>query len=231
MWVISSSKVLLLCLSVLTVSCGWFVYKSDSSYSLTTESPDRTYKVVLKQETGTGKVNPAREAEARIGFNVTKGGTSIVSKELLYSGDSLDMPFETLYPQHSWVSESVLRFGEELPGFKAQHDEIKVHNQTNRSLTYLRVNSGKYEMFLLFELKPNSTVILPTRAQPSVESDLSWISSVGKFEHGVPLKEEGKNFYIRGKYNGPAHYSILIREDGITILSEEFEALSEKTRT
>lgn len=225
MWIMLPARITSLCIAAIAVSCGWVTYDGTKSNLLVTESPNKTYKVVLEKGRGTPDVDSTRDDEIVVRFSAAERGTSLVSKELLYSADSLDRPFEILFPNHLWISESALRFGEDLSRSQVRPDEIKVLNETDQRITYLRINSGKYEMFLLFEINPNTNMTLSTQAQTDTVSDLSWISGTGRFEDGKILPEEGKNFYIRGKYSGPAHYAIIIRKEGIIIQSEEFEAL------
>jgi hypothetical protein len=97
-------------------------------------------------------------------------------------------------------------------------------------LSYLRVNVGKYEAFLLLDLKPRSIVTLKVQPQTDDGQDLSYIGCKGRFDDGTPLKEEAGNFIVRGKYHGPAHYSLKISDDSVLISSRDFEPLSESPR-
>ena len=155
---------------------------------------------------------------------------SILKDEQLIEGGVYDNMFSELYPEHLWVSPSVLRFGRKDNSPKPQHDEVSVENATDRTITYLRVNAGKYETFLLFELKPRSLVTLNAQAQTDEGKDLSYIGCKGRFEDGTTIGEKPGNFDIRGKYAGLAHYSIKVSDSAVQIISKEFESLTQSAR-
>ncbi len=129
-----------------------------------------------------------------------------------------------MFREHNWVSDSLLRFGRKDIS-QSQPDEITVANETGQTLTYLWLRSGKYELFLLFELKPALTVTLRSQAQTDEGQDSSYIGCKGKLEDGKAIAEVAANFSIRGKYRGPSHYSVRITEKRVLITSQEFEAL------
>lgn len=106
----------------------------------------------------------------------------------------------------------------------SQHDEVSIQNATERTLTHLRVNVGKYEAFLLLDLKPVSIVTLNAHPQKDNGQDLSYIGCKGRFDDGTPIREAAGNFIVRGKYHGPAHYSLKIKDNGVLINRREFES-------
>jgi hypothetical protein len=158
-------------------------------------------------------------------FDVAKQNRSIVENEVLYDGGFYDDRFSELFPEHSWVSSSILRFGRKDSLPPSQHDEVIVANETDQTLTYLRLNAGKYEIFLLFEVAPKSSLILNVQPQSDEGADSSYIGSKGRFDDGKSLAEAGGNFAVRGRYRGRAHYTVKITNKGFLIGSQEFEAL------
>jgi hypothetical protein len=138
-------------------------------------------------------------------------------------GDVNDQRFSQLFPKWDWISNSAIKFGRKDAGPQTWQDELTIANETNRVVTYLNVRVGKDEMFLLLELQPGSVVKLPVQPQTNKNADLSWVWCSGKSEPGTNLPEAGTNFNIRGKYSGPAHYCIEIKDDGASIGSREFE--------
>ena len=188
-------------------------------FELDTKSPDSAYRLHFKERIGFPR--PTRH---EIQFDLFKEQTRILKDEQLYEGGVYDSRFSELYPEHLWVSPSALRFGskDNLP--KSQHDELVVENATDRTITYLRVNAGKYETFLLLELKAGSFVTLEVEAQTDKGQDLSYIGCKGRFADGTPIGEEAGNFLVKGKYRNPAHYSLRISDNGVSITSKEFES-------
>ena len=189
-------------------------------FELLTISPDTTYQVHCKEEVGT-----QASGHHEVRFEVRKEKRLIIENEVLYEGGYYDNRFSELFPDHSWVSSSVLRFGrkDRLP--LSQHDEVIVANETDQTLTYLRLNAGKYEAFLLFEVQPKSCLTLNVQPQSDEGRDSSYIGCKGRFDDGNSVAEVAGNFGVRGRYRGRAHYAVKITNKGVLISSQEFEAL------
>lgn len=188
-------------------------------------SPDATYRVDFKERAGSPR--PTRH---EVQFDVFRRDLRIIKDEQFYEGGIYDDKFSELYPEHHWTSPAVLRFGRKDNVPESQHDEVSIQNATERTVTYLRVNVGKYEAFLLLDLKPGSIVTLSAQPQTDNGQDLSFIGCKGRFDDGTPIREEAGNFLVRGKYHGPAHYSIKISDKDVQISSREFASLSESAR-
>lgn len=194
-------------------------------FELNTTSPDGTYRTQFKERVGFPR--PTRH---EVRFDVFKGEVGILKDEQLIEGGVYDDMFSVLYPEHAWISPSVLRFGRKDRSPEPQHDEVSIENATDRTITYLRVNAGKYETFLLFELKPRSLVTLNAQAQTDKGHDSSFIGCKGRFEDGTPIREKPGDFDIRGKYSSPAHYSVKVSDSAVLITSKEFDSLTQSAK-
>jgi hypothetical protein len=206
------------------VTCASCQEREGEPFELVTTSPANTFQAHFAERAEIHRSPSAGHGHKEVTLTVLKRNSPIIKDELLYEGGVYDDRFSELFPEHNWVSDSLLRFGrKDIP--QSQHDEITVANETGRTLTYLWLRSGKYELFLLFELKPALTVTLRSQAQTDEGQDSSYIGCKGKFDDGKALAEVAANFSIRGKYRGPSHYSVRITEKGVLIASQEFEAL------
>src|SRR5205085_1237112 len=98
-------------------------------FNLTTASPNNIYKVQLKEQVEIYHVPFTGHGLHEVKLGVFKEGKSIVEDETLYSGGVYDGRFLDLFPEHVWIDDSVLRFGEKdlLP--QSQHDEVSISNQ------------------------------------------------------------------------------------------------------
>ncbi len=123
------------------------------------------------------------------------------------------------------ISDSSLRFGRKGEQSPSQYDEVTVVNQASRIVRYLWLNSGKYELFLFFEVQPASSITFHVQPQTDVGQDLSYIGCKGRFDDGSAIAEVATNFDIRQKYRGPAHYVVRITESGVLVASNEFKVL------
>jgi hypothetical protein len=72
----------------------------------------------------------------------------------------MDISFELAYSEHAWASENVLRFwrNPHMPEEKDKFDILLISNDTDKTIKYLEVKAR--DMFLVFELQPNSTLRL-----------------------------------------------------------------------
>lgn len=215
---------LLTACAVATVAVCVACRAEQKQFELDTSSPDATYLVHLKERLGV-----ARPTHHDVLLDISKGELSLLKGEQFNEGGVYDDTFSVLYPEHNWISPFILRFGHKDDVPTPQHDEIGIENATERTLTYLRIDAGKYETFLLLELKAGSSLTLKTQPQTDVGQDLSYIGCKGRFDDGTSIEEQAANFSVRGKYRGPAHYGIRISERGVVISSNDFESLS-KTR-
>jgi hypothetical protein len=190
--------------------------------AITTTSPNKTYTVQLNEQVSASTAPFGVPNDHGVKFKLSKSGQLIIQNEWLYRGDSLDSRFGDLFPQYNWVSNSIIRFGGGDINTPSQSDEVKVTNETDELITYLAIIIEKQEMFLIFDLQPHYTITLSVHPQTDQRMDSSWINCWGKFKDDKAVPQKGVNFRIRGKYKGPAHYSIIIRETGVAITSQEF---------
>jgi len=180
----------------------------------TTESPDKTYVVLLR-----GKEFRPRLpiTEHSVYSDVYRHGELVTSGRELHSGDWFDPAFENLYNGYEWVNSSTLMFHRRR-GHEGAFDTLNVTNNTSNSIKFLRVQS--VEMFLLFDLKPKARVNLSA----SPQSWLSWINVEGEYEDGTSIPSKGVNFEIDTSQRGPFTYEITINDDGATISSSKLRA-------
>lgn len=74
-----------------------------------TVSPDGLYKVEISQ------TRDPTLYERSVHLGVRRGGTAVVNRKLLYTGDLLDDDFQVLYPNPMWSSNSALELGTAMP--------------------------------------------------------------------------------------------------------------------
>ncbi len=180
--------ILLIVLAAGTVIYKWFF----ESVWLTTSSPNKTYTVELTGDKSRGGfIIPSV-----VGYRVFKDNEIVAKNSSVHSGDWMDISFELAYPEHAWVSENVLRFwrNPHLPREIDKFDILLISNDTDKTIKYLEVKAR--DMFLVFDLQPNSTLRLSSTHQ-------SWNYSIGiegEFEDGRNI-EYGTGFTHDDKLN------------------------------
>jgi len=180
--------------AMLTLGAAVFVSSAQSRVWLSTSSPNKTYTVQLTGSKFRPKV-PGVEHEAR--FNLLKGSDSLVKNAYVDSYDWFDSDFAEMYPQHKWVSESVLRFGYQLAKSERSIDSLTVSNRTDKLLRYLKITIG--DMLFSFNVPARSATKLAVPHQ----GRLSWVAAEGAFSDGQSLPVNGVNFFHRDRLNGP----------------------------
>jgi hypothetical protein len=195
--------------AALTLAVAFLVSHAQSPVWLSTSSPNNTYTVQLTGRKFRPKV-PAIEHETR--FNLLKGSEPLVKDAYVDSYDWFDSDFAEMYPEHKWVSESVLRFGR-LANSEQSFDSLIVSNRTDKPVRYLKITVG--DMLFIFDLSPRSATKLVVPHQRW----LSWVTAEGAFSDGQSLPPNGVNFFHRDRLNGPLQYCLFVSESQVNIES------------
>ncbi len=191
-------------------------------YTLTTISPNHTYTVQLVE-----RLNPTDEPYYRhvVGLKVYSGERLIADDPHFSGGVRSEERFGRELPEHNWISDSVLRFGRTPLSAQTKYDEVLIHNNATKAVTFLAINGGS-DMLLLIDLRPNTTTKVALQSQTYYGASTSWIGYAGQFADGRRIEPDGLNFRIRGKYVTPSVYCITIRDDEATVRSRDYEGVS-----
>lgn len=179
-----------------------------------TSSPKRTYTFEL-----TGKKErptiPAIEHSAR--FNLLKNGQHVVTNAYVDSYDWFDSDFGQMYPEHEWVTESILRFGLQVSASEKSSDSLIVSNRTDKSVRYIKITAA--DMLFVFDLPPHSK----TRLSVPHQGWLSWVAAEGEFGEGRSIPYNGVNFFHRDKLKEPLRYCVSVEESVMRIESSTMD--------
>jgi hypothetical protein len=118
-----------------------------------TSSPNHKYTIQISQE------RPFPGIERYIYLNASRNGEPFLKRKLLYTGDFMDQEFDSLYPNHSWLSESILKIGRVVG---AQSDTLEIWNSTSYKLKYLLIETHE-DKFVLLDVEPGAIVDLDFR--------------------------------------------------------------------
>ena len=190
-----------------TIACAAL---AQSGVFLTTSSPNKTYTVEFTGNKYAPSV-PAVDHEAR--FNLFKNGQLLVTNAYVDSYDSWDSDFAGMYPEHKWISDSVLRIGSKISKSEKSSDSLVVSNKTNKTVKFLRIVAG--DMLFVFEMPPNSK----SKFSVPYLGELPWVTSEGEFADGQKIKWNGVNFQNKERLKDSLRYCISVGEDSLKIES------------
>ena len=123
---------LLIIAIALIVLVGLFAGVIGSARQLaSSSSPKNRYVVRIDQR----RMFPG--IERYVYLNASRDGKPFLTGKLLYTGDFLDNEFRDLYPNYSWLSESILKIGQ--PDSQ-QSDTLHITNNSTQ-LKYLLIEN------------------------------------------------------------------------------------------
>lgn len=128
----------------------WFVYFSLSGQTLISSvSPNGTYRVEVSQE--------RKGVERYVYLNAYRKDQPFVRNKLLYTGDQFDDEFRKIYPAFSWVSDSILKVGQDVA--ETQTNELTIKNETTKPISYLLIETYR-DKYVLFDVAPEAVIKL-----------------------------------------------------------------------
>jgi hypothetical protein len=197
------SKLHKIIILLIVLTAGVIIYKwMFESVWFTTSSPNKTYTVKLTGNKGRGGLI----IPSVVGYRVFKDNQIVAKNSWVHSGDWMDISFELAYSEHAWVSENVLRFwrNPHMPEEKNKFDILLISNDTDKTIKYLEVKAR--DMFLVFELQPNSTLRLLSTHQSW--SYGTWIG--GEFEDGRNIEYRTGFTHDDDKLNKPLRHCLSV---------------------
>lgn len=184
------------------------------------ESPNRKYKIAFRgtPTTPAWPFTGSPDVQNRkVTAEITKDGVPLVQGAGLYGGDAYDYSFDDLYPDHEWLSESILHLWDKRDSQKPEaiSEEIALSNESGRQIKYLYLKAGKTNLFLLFDLAPGARITLPVHLQ-------HWEEVIGcqaKVEAGdLPYHDEDFSLSTPGKSG--TRYAVKIHETACSVMRE-----------
>ncbi len=141
-----------------------------------------------------------------------------LSNFVIYSGDAFDVSFLDVYPDHEWLSESILYLGgDKRQGMPREKGQIIVSNQSDESLSYMFLRAAKANIFFILDLPAGSTTELPVY----LDRLARYIGCEGKFIGGESFKFQEVGFSKQEQ--SPIHYCIKVEKSSILIQSRELD--------
>ena len=200
----------LMCLAVVAIPIVFLVIWNNlpARQFASIESPDKTYTVNLRGRKSSPRYNFVMHS---VYFDLYRSGGRVVRGQLLHDGDSFDPGFEDLYPDHTWLNNSTLKFhnGE----MADQPDILTIINDASKPIKFLQIKINSVELFLLFDLDRQARATVSFRSQ----RDEGSLTIDGEFEDGTRVNWTRVTYYVRPDDKRPLKEEVTIDDNGATI--------------
>ena len=204
---------------------SWLDIPEPPPFRIVSSSPQQTYSITVERK----QREPTREdwTSWKIYLSYTSQGQRILNEVVVAAGDSSTGPYYKEDPQLNWIRENTFRLSDVASLPESKSDVLLIRNDSANTLSYFIVSGGSGEWFYILNLAPQASLKLNALPQQwgGAYSSSSWISADGQFINGV-MVSDGKNFRIPPYAKSPVCYCFSVKEDGITIVSRDFEGWS-----
>jgi hypothetical protein len=146
-------------------------------------SPNRKYKVEISQK------RDAAGVERYVYLNAYRNGEQFVRNKLIYTGDFLDHDFSDVYPNYSWVSESILKLGRKVD--ETQSNGLRITNVSANRISYLLIETYS-DKYVLFDVEPQSIINLKFRFFGQLSCQGEFAESKQRFGSAVRLSNDAE---------------------------------------
>ena len=204
---------------------SWLDIPEPPPFRIVSSSPQRTYAITVERK----QREPTMEdwTSWKIYLSYTSQGQRILNEVVVADGDSSTGPYYKENPQLNWINENTFRLSDIASLPESKSDILLIRNDSANTLSYLIVSGDSGEWFYILNLAPQASLKLNALPQQrgSDYPSSSWISASGQFVNGGVVFD-GKDFRIPPHEEGPGCYCFSVKEDGITIVSRDFEGWS-----
>jgi hypothetical protein len=204
---------------------SWLDIPEPPPFRIVSSSPQQTYAITVERK----QRKPTREdwTSWKIYLSYTSQGQRILNEVVVAAGDSSTGPYYKENPQLNWIRENTFRLSDIASSPESKSDVLLIRNDSANTLSYLIVSGGSGEWFYILNLAPQASLklnALPQQWGRDFPSSI-WVSADGQFINGGKVSD-GKDFRIPSYTEGPGYYCFSVKEDGITIVSRDFEGRS-----
>jgi hypothetical protein len=197
---------LLICVTIVAIPILFLVVVNNlpARQFASLESPDKTYTVNLRGNKSRSRYMFIAHS---VYFDLYRRGEREVRGQELHYGDLLDDGFEDLYPDHTWLNNSILMFHN---GKMAdQPDTLTIFNDSSKPIKFLQIKISAVGLFLLFDLGRQARTSMSFRPQ----RDEGWITVEGEFEDGTSVVTAKVSYYVFPRSKEPFKEEITIEDD------------------
>jgi hypothetical protein len=205
----SNLSLIVMVLALLGASCD---RSSGRDYNIVKTSPNGKYRVEIQIRATPPK--GTRSYTERGTFRFFKG-QDVIDTYSWENSDEYEPSFHDEAPQIEWVDDRVLRMGDDKSD-QPYDDEITLSNNIDENIKDASVSYGRYQLFWIFDLAPQSKVVL--RASPRFKSDNSpnyYLGYGGVTEIGKKFEGTKEGPQRKSPADGPLKFQITINQSDL----------------
>jgi hypothetical protein len=191
-------------------------------FKIFSSSPQQNYAITVERKRLEHTEKKSRDWEIHLSY--ASQGQQVLNEVKVDVGEWSSSPYWAESPQLNWIHENTFRLDDTASLPESESDVLFVRNDSTKTISYLYVNGEANERFFILNLAPQASLKLHARPQWK-RGDVSWIEVSGQFINGG-IVYDGKNFRFPRSAKGPGCYCLSVKEDGITIVSRDFEGWS-----
>jgi hypothetical protein len=197
-------KLLLVAIALIVLLALVSLFTISARQIATSSSPHNHYSVRIDQQRSFPWI------ERYVYLTAFRDGKRFLDQKLLYTGDFMDNDFRNLYPNYSWLSESILKIGQPET---ERRDTLHIINGSQQ-VKYLLIETY-VDKFVVFDVQPGYAIDLPFGYFGRLSCQGEFLESRKRFGDAIELLSTDAD-----SQRPPTTFSVTVTADGITIASQ-----------
>jgi hypothetical protein len=192
-------------------------------FKLITSSPSNTYRVEIVESS-------SREYGAIAHWNAFKQDRKIVDQSTIYNA-SPPPYFSETYPDYNWLTDNQLWLGNRSQTSSQQYDEILVANKSSIPIVSMLITNIRYQSLIVFDMEAYSIIKIHTPPIALYEPKTVNFDVACKLADGSMVVSNPTTFPNLERYVGGLHFCLVVRDNKISIWSQELDGRYEDTES
>jgi hypothetical protein len=193
-------------------------------FKIVSSSPQQNYVVTVERKWLEHTEENPWDWEIYLAY--ASQGQEVLNEAGVDIGEWSSNPYWTESPQLDWIHENTFRLADSASLPESECDVLLVRNDSTKAISYLYVGGEAKERFFILNLEPQASLKL--HARPQLRGDYRSIFASGRFTSGGKI-DALRSFRFPRSAKGPGRYCLSVKEDMTTIVSLDFEGVSNFT--
>jgi hypothetical protein len=196
---------------------------SHPPFKLLTSSPSNTYRVEIVE-------NSSREYGAIAHWNAFKGDKKIVDQSTIYNAAPPPYFSET-YTDYEWLADNQLWLGKRSQASPQRYDEISIANKSPVPIVSMLITNIRHQSLIVFDIDSHSVIKMHTPPAALFGPKTVNFDVACRLADGSTVVSNPTHFPNLERYVGPLHFCLVLRDNKISIWSQELDGKYEDTES